>query len=158
GPTGQGKTELAALAQQHYGAGLDARHLPGSWASTGNALEGLAFAAAHALLTVDDFAPTGSPADVQRFHREADRLLRAQGNRAGPQGMRPDGGLRPAKPPRGIILSTGEDVPRGQSLRARLLVMELAPGELDWARLTACQGDAAAGLYAQALAGYLRWL
>ena len=39
------KTELAALAQQHYGAGLDARHLPGSWSSMGNSLEALAFAA-----------------------------------------------------------------------------------------------------------------
>src|SRR5262249_20427275 len=33
GPTGAGKTELAALAQQHYGAAMDARHLPGTWAS-----------------------------------------------------------------------------------------------------------------------------
>jgi hypothetical protein len=158
GPTGQGKSELAALAQQHHGAALDARHLPGSWSSTGNALEGLAFAAAHALLTVDDFAPGGSSADIARLHREADRLLRAQGNRAGRQRMRADATLRPAKPPRGLILSTGEDVPRGQSLRARLLVLELSPGELDWARLTACQRNAADGLFAQALAGYLRWL
>jgi hypothetical protein len=158
GPTGAGKTELAALAQQHYGAGLDARHLPGSWASTGNALEGLAFTAAHALLTVDDFAPGGTAADVARMHREADRLLRAQGNRAGRQRMRADGGLRPAKPPRGLILSTGEDVPRGQSLRARLLTLELAPGELVWSRLCACQREATAGRYAEALAGFVRWL
>jgi hypothetical protein len=158
GPTGQGKTEVAALDQQHFGAGLDARHLPGSWSSTGNALEGLAFVAKDALLTVDDFAPGGSSADIARLHREADRLLRAQGNRAGRQRMRADATLRPAKPPRGLILSTGEDVPRGQSLRARLLVLELSPGELNWARLTACQRDAAAGLYAQALAGFVRWL
>jgi hypothetical protein len=158
GPTGQGKTELAALAQQHHGAGLDARHLPGSWASTGNSLESLAFAAADALLVVDDFAPGGSTADVARTHREADRLLRAQGNRSGRGRCRTDGTVRPARMPRGTILSTGEDVPRGQSLRARLLVLELAPGELDWQRLTACQRDAAAGLCAAALAGYVRWL
>jgi hypothetical protein len=158
GPTGAGKTELAALAQQHYGAGLDARHLPGSWTSTGNALEALAFAAAHALLTVDDFAPGGPAADVARLHREADRLLRAQGNHAGRLRLRADATLRPAKSPRGVILSTGEDVPRGQSLRARLLTLELARDELDWSRLTACQSDAAAGRYAEALAGYLRWL
>src|SRR5204862_335813 len=83
GETGQGKTELAALAQQHYGAGLDARNLPGNWASTGNSLEGLAFAAKDGLVTVDDFVPAGTVADVARMHREADRLLRAQGNRSG---------------------------------------------------------------------------
>ena len=80
GPTGAGKSELVALAQQHYGATLDARHLPGSWSSTGNALEGLAFIAKDALLVVDDFCPAGGSADVQRYHREADRFLRAQGN------------------------------------------------------------------------------
>jgi hypothetical protein len=34
----------------------------------------------------------------------------------------------------------------------------MEPGALDWARLSACQDDAAAGLYAQALAGFVRWL
>jgi hypothetical protein len=158
GPTGAGKSEAAALTQQHFGAVMDARHLPASWSSTSNALEGLAFAAAHAVLTVDDFAPGGTAADVARMHRDADRLLRAQGNRAGRMRLRADATLRPAKPPRGIIVLTGEDIPRGQSLRARLLTLELGPDELDWAHLTACQRDAAAGRYAEALAGYLRWL
>jgi hypothetical protein len=57
-----------------------------------------------------------------------------------------------------MILSTGEDVPRGQSLRARLLVVEMSPGDLDWQRLSSAQQEAAAGTYASAVAGYLRWL
>jgi hypothetical protein len=164
GPTGSYKSEAAALVQQHFGPGMDARHLPASWSSTGNALEGLAFTAKDALLVVDDFCPTGSAADVQRYHKEADRLFRGQGNRAGRQRMRADATLRPAKPPRGLVLSTGEDTPRGQSLRARLLVLEISPGDfgpvppLTNPTLTACQRDAATGLYAQALAGFLRWL
>ena len=39
-----------------------------------------------------------------------------------------------------------------------MLVIEVEPGAVDWERLTACQVDARAGLYAQAMAGYLRWL
>jgi len=59
--------------------------------------------------------------DVQRLHREADRLLRAQGNNSGRQRMRVDGSLRPTKPPRGASSSAlGKNIPRGQSLRARL--------------------------------------
>jgi hypothetical protein len=158
GPTGVGKTELAGLAQMHHGPGLGARNLPGSWASTGNSLESAAFSAKDALFTVDDFAPTGSIADVARAHREADRLLRAQGNRAGRARCRTDGTVRAGRSPRGTVLSTGEDLPRGQSLRARLLVLELAPGELNWGRLTDCQRDGAAGRFAQALAGYVSWL
>jgi hypothetical protein len=158
GSTGTGKSELAALAQQHYGAALDARHLPGSWSSTGNSLEALAFAAKDALLVVDDFAPCGATGDVQRMHREADRLLRAQGNRSGRARCRTDGSVRPPKPPSGLIVSTGEDVPRGQSLRGRLLVSEIGPDDLKWTLLTTAQGDAAAGKYAAALTGYLHGL
>ena len=158
GPTGAGKTELVTLAQQFFGSRIDARNLPGSWTSTGNALEGLAFLAKDAILVVDDFAPAGSTYDVQRYHREADHVLRAQGNNSGRQRMRSDATLRPARPPRGLIISTGEDVPRGQSLRARVLVLEMGPKDLDWGALTECQGDALGGVYAQALAGYVQWL
>jgi hypothetical protein len=158
GPTGEGKSELAARLQQHHGTELDARHLPGSWSSTGNSLEGLAFTAKDAVLTVDDFAPTGSTADVQRFHKEADRLLRAQGNRAGRQRMRSDATLKAAKPPRGLIVSTGEDIPKGQSLRSRMFILEVSPGDVDWTTMSVCQEHAAQGLYAQALAGFVQWL
>ena len=94
GPTGEGKTELAALFQQHFGAGLDARHLL-SWESTENAIEAQAFALKDTILVLDDFAPSGTSYDVQRWHRKADRVLRAKGNPAGRQRMRPDTSLRP---------------------------------------------------------------
>jgi hypothetical protein len=157
GSTGEGKSELAALFQQHFGAKLDARHLT-SWESTENAIEGQAFQAKDQLIVLDDFAPTGSTYDVQRWHKKADRVLRAKGNASGRQRMRPDTTLRPEKPPRALILSTGEDVPRGQSLRARMLVLEMGPGQLDWQELSCCQKDAADGLYAQAMASFVQWL
>ena len=69
GPTGAGKTALAALLQQHFGPEMDASHLPASWNSTANANELLAFHAKDALLVVDDFAPTGSQYDVDRAAR-----------------------------------------------------------------------------------------
>lgn len=157
GPTGEGKSELAALYQQHFGPKLDARHLI-SWESTENAIEGQAFQAKDQLMILDDFAPTGSSYDVQRWHKKADRVLRAKGNASGRQRMRADTTLRPEKPPRALTLSTGEDVPRGQSLRARMLILELAPGRLDWRKLSGCQKDAADGLFAQAMAGFVQWL
>ena len=123
GQTGVFKCELAALLQQHYGAELDARHLPASWASTGNSLESIAFAAKDALLTVDDFAPSGSAADVARLHREAERLLRRRATPPADSGCGQTAACGRREPPRGLILSTGEDVPRGQSLRARLSVI-----------------------------------
>ena len=155
GPTGVFKTELAALAQQHFGAGLDARHLTG-WASTANSLEARAFAAKDALLVIDDYAPSGTQSDVQRMHREAARLIRAQGNRAGRDRLRPDGTLRPSKPPRGAIVSTGEDIPGGQSIRARLFVIEISVGDIDQAALTEAQRTA--HRFAGAMSAYIQHL
>jgi uncharacterized protein DUF927 len=158
GRTGVGKSELGALAQQHYGKGFNARNLPVGWSSTGNSIEGLAFVAKDALLVVDDFAPGGTGYDVSRAHREADRVIRAQGNNLGRARMRADSSLRVVKSPRGLILSSGEDIPRGQSTRARMLVIELGPEDLDFERLSQCQRDARKGIYAAAFAGYLQWL
>jgi hypothetical protein len=158
GPTGTFKSEIASLCQRHFGMGFDARHLPASWSSTANSLEASAFTAKDALLVVDDFCPTGTISDVARMHRDADRLMRAQGNNSGRQRMRPDGTLRPTRPPRGMIMSTGEDVPRGQSLRARLAIIEISPGDVDTSILTDCQRDAADGLYQHAMQKYLEWI
>jgi hypothetical protein len=156
GPTGAGKTALAALLQQHFGSTMDARHLPCSWHSTANALEAIAFAAKDAMLVIDEFTPTDTTS-AQALYRTAERLFRAQANRSGRDRMRADTSLRPAKPPRGLLLSTGEDIPRGQSLRARLLLLELGPTDVDFTHLTACQADAVDGVYAQALAGFVQW-
>jgi hypothetical protein len=158
GPTGAGKTAVAALLQQHFGSEMDASHLPASWASTANANEFVAFHAKDALLVVDDFAPTGSQYDVDRLHAQAERFLRAAANRVGRGRLRPDATMRPTRGPRGMVLSTGEDVPRGQSLRARVFVIDMAKGQLDWTRLSACQRDADAGHYAEAMSGFIAWL
>jgi hypothetical protein len=158
GPTGQGKTELAARAQQHYGETMDARHLPANWSSTANALESIAFVAKDAVLVMDDFSPQGSQLDIQRSQTEADRVFRAQGNISGRLRLRADASLRSEKPPRGLVLSTGEDIPRGHSLRARLLIVYVPPAEVKWPLMTACQSDARTGLYAAAMSGYIRWM
>lgn len=157
GHTGAFKSQLAALAQQHWGKAMNALALLG-WGSTGNSLEALAFAAKDALLVIDDFAPSGAQQDVQRTNREAARVLRAQGNSQGRARCAPDGTLRPPRPPRGLILSTGEDLPGGHSIRARCVIVEVRRGDIDAARLTAAQAEAAEGTFALAMSGYLAWL
>ena len=157
GPSGAFKSEYAALIQQHFGAGMNSRNFPANWSSTDNSLEGLAFRAKDAVLVIDEFVPKGSIHEQQRYHAKADRVLRNQGNNAGRGRMRADGGMQSSKFPRGLIVATGEEIPTGQSLRARMLVIEVSKGDIKEARLTAYQQEAADGRYAQALAGYLAW-
>jgi len=161
GRTGSGKSEFAALIQRHFGSAMDAEHLPGSWSSTANSLEWSAFVLKDAVMVVDDFLPQSSAYATKQLSREVDRLYRAQANQAGRGRMTASGGLAAERFPRGSVLSTGEDLPPGESLRARMLICELGTGPTDginWPLLTECQADAAAGQYAGAMAGYLRWL
>jgi hypothetical protein len=158
GETGAFKSEVAALHQQHFGASMNRLHLPGAWSSTGNAIETLAFHVKDALLVVDDFAPQGSANDVAKYHAAADRVFRAAGNRAGRGRLDSKATLREPKPPRALILSTGEDIPRGHSIRARLLILELPKGAIKSSTLTECQKDAQAGSYAEAMGGFVQWL
>lgn len=155
GPSGAGKSELASLTQRAYGPGMHARALPGSWSSTANALERQAHVAKDAVLVVDDWLPG------ERANRDADRLLRAEGNRAGRARLRRDSDFQATYRPHGLIVATGEDVPEGESgesLRSRLVVVEVDRDAVDWSTLTSAQTDASRGLYAQAIASYLRWL
>jgi hypothetical protein len=158
GTTGTFKTETAALVQRAWGTAMDAAHLPGSWSSTGNAVEALLFYAKDVLFTIDDFAPRGSAADIQRFHSLADRTFRSQSNRSARGRMKADGRLARLRAPRGVILSTGEEVPTGESLRARVLIVEISKGDVDVGQLTRCQADAGGGAYARALSAFIQWI
>jgi len=158
GRTGHGKSELAALAQQHYGASMDARHLPVAWSSTANTLEAVASAAKDAVLVVDEYVPGDSQSDRARMQGAAERLIRGVGNASGRGRMRPDGTLRAARPPRCQPISTGEEVPAGQSLRARMLTAEVGAEDVRWEKLALCQRAAASGTYAMATASYIMWI
>jgi len=156
GRSGVFKTTLAALCQQHFGSTMDATRVPASFASTANSLESLAFHAKDALLVTDDFAPSGTQGDHE-LHVVAERLFRAAGNQQGRSRMSNAGPSAP-RPPRALVLGTGEEVPQGQSIRARLLIVEVSPGDVDRAMLDECQKAAQQGRFAASMGSFLVWI
>jgi hypothetical protein len=156
GRTGTFKSELISLFQSHYGAEMDARHLPGSWSSTANALEAQAFHAKNAPFAIDDFVPTGTSWQVRAYQTTADKIIRAQGNQSGRARLTDTSTLQTAMYPRGIILSTGEDTPEGHSVRARMMILELSPGDIDVKNLTQAQSNRE--LYPVTMAAFLQEL
>jgi hypothetical protein len=106
---------------------------------------------------VDDFAPTGKQGDPE-LHRIAERLFRAAGNRQGRGRLGGNGRPRSGKPPRALVLATGEEVPPGQSIRARLLVVEVRTGDVDRAALTACQQAGQQRRLAESMGSFLSWI
>ncbi len=157
GPTGARKTSIALVAQGFYAPGLEAPPL--GWEATPNALEGSAFAAKDTLLLVDDYAPHGASESARReLAAKASRVIRSQGNTTGRLRMRADGSLAPDRPPRGSLLITGEDLPPGHSIRARTVVLEVRPGEVNLVALSQAQALAGQGLLARAMAAWIRHL
>jgi hypothetical protein len=140
---------------------MDARKLPGSWESTENSLEMLLFQAKDTVMVVDDFKPKGSKVDQDRQHMKADRIFRQVGNGSSRARLNSNLEQRAERRPRCLLISTGEDVPRGQSLKSRAVVLtmneRLTTGEAA-KKLSEAQRDARAGLYATAMAHYIEWL
>ncbi|MGW3486524.1 hypothetical protein [Streptomyces sp. NPDC001054] len=160
GGTGAFKSHVAALFAQHFGPELTVRGFPTGWQSTANAMEGIAFQLANVLMVVDDYVPqaAATKTDLAKLNEKVERLVRGAANSAGRSRMRVDGTVRPELYPRAQVMCTGEDVPPGQSLQARTSLVEIAKGDVASERLTEAQRIADAGVYAQAMAGYVQWL
>jgi hypothetical protein len=95
---------------------------------------------------------------LSRKVAKAERIIRSVGNQA------PRGRLNqkleqvPEHPPRGMLVTTGEDVPRGFSGLARILEIEVAPGDIDRDRLTDMQALGQSGLLARGTGELVKWL
>lgn len=155
GPTGSFKSELAALGQQHFGR-FDRKHLPASWSSTENAIEAILFTLKDMLAVVDDFAPQANRQQQQRQQQVADRVLRSVGNRAPRARLRADLSRHADRPPRSLVLITGEQLPEGASINARLVVVEVNREEIDKNALSRAQEITAR--FPHAMRAYLEWL
>ncbi|MCI0723825.1 MAG: bifunctional DNA primase/polymerase [Acidobacteria bacterium] len=153
GHTGAGKSTLVGLFLSHFGD-FDEKHLPGGWNSTANALERQAFLLKDVPFAIDDYAPP--PLKKREFESKFGLVMRAQGNLQGRARMRPDASLRPTYAPRGLIISTGETHPPGQSLLARTLVLELERNEINFEIVSEAQQRK--DVLAHAMAGYIAWL
>jgi len=162
GQTGSRKSEAAGVALAHFGRGFmktgKARYFPANWDDTETDLEAKAFAAKDCLYVVDDFKPRGSSADVHKLHVKADRFFRAVGNQSGRGRRTSDMKQRAAYHPRGLALATGEDIPRGASLRARLALVEISSNDVDNGVLSELQDAAREGALERSMTGFLIWL
>lgn len=163
GRTGNNKSVRAALIQQFFGQGMDFENPPGSWSASANSNESNAFLLKDVVYLIDDYVLTGTRADQDRANAAADRIIRAQANGRGRGRSNREGVSVGDFPPRGLLIVTGEAMPKGHSLNARTLRLEartrlVEPGSVESRILDSCQGDAARGVYAQVMAGYIRWL
>ncbi|MFO0675338.1 MAG: DNA polymerase [Polyangiaceae bacterium] len=154
GPSGALKSSLVALLMAFFGP-FERENLPGSWESTSTWLEQLLFAAKDVLVVIDDFAPTTADAHDKR-RAAAATVLRSIGNQSSRGRARADLTLRPNRPPRALVVGTGEDLPNGESVLARIFPVAIEKGQVDLAVLTRLQ--AVAHRFPHVMAGYLHYV
>jgi hypothetical protein len=153
GLTGSLKSTLVALFLSHFGS-FSEISLPGTWSSTANQLERRAFVLKDVPFVIDDYAPSGL--DSRELEVKAARMLRSQGNLSGRGRLRQDLSERPAYPPRGIIIGTGEQHPPGHSILARTLLLEIDRSTVNMAALSEAQRTRS--LLPHAMAACIEWL
>src|SRR5919199_4494679 len=88
----------------------------------------------------------------------ADRVIRNKADGTGRDRLRSDTTLQASRPLYALLVTSGEDMPEGQSAVGRLLAVHMYRGCLDLARVTKAQVQGREGVFARAMAGYLTWV
>jgi len=155
GSSGSFKSVLTALALCHFGE-FDYLNLPASWRDTANRLELTMFTLKDMPLVIDDWHPAPTPAGQKEMDSKAEMVVRGQGNKSGRGRLRSDATARDTYYPRGMAISSGEQVPGGESHAARLFVLDLEKTDTEVAQLSLAQKESRN--YAYAMAHYILWL
>ena len=124
GPTGIGKTSYSDMVMRFYGESLGPKDRT-NFESTKFSVERQAYRLKDQLVVLDDYLGTARHAEIMRF------IVRVAGNESG-RGRMNEGD----KPPRGLLLITGEVQPPDRSLNARLFTLQFTdePGWKDKAK------------------------
>lgn len=156
GHSGSFKSTISALALNHFGPRFDEYHLPAAWRDTENKLEKLLFLCKDLPLIIDDWAPGSDSAKARELEVKAEHVIRAQGNRQGKGRLRADTSSRKTYIPRGLLITSGEQLPSGHSHTARIFAVEITSADIDLALLSDAQVQK--HHYSQAMTHYILWL
>lgn len=157
GLTGSMKSAISAIPLAFFGD-FNARRFPANFSDTDNDMESKAFQAKDGVMVIDDFKPSVSLSEASKVHAKAERLIRNTGNQAGRGRRGADMKAKSAPYNRSMTLITGEDLPKGQSLLGRLLILELTRADVDTIVLTRLQQAADDEKLTGLMSAYLQWL
>jgi len=148
--SGSYKSVLTALALSHFG-NFDYQTLPAKWTGTANRLEELLFLAKDLPLPIDDYAPAADQNAKNKQEQVVERIVRSQGDRVSRVRM-----YAPPRPPRGLLITSGEELTSGYSRTARILYVELEKSTVELHYLTEAQNEQY--FYCDAMTRYIDWV
>lgn len=156
GTSGSFKSAITGLALNHFGHAFNYNRLPASWNFTENKLEKLLFLLKDLPLVIDDWAPGQDAGKQRELESKAERVIRAQANRQGRGRLTADTSSRRTYKPRGLLITSGEQQPGGQSHNARMFVVEIKKNDIDQKHFF--EALEKKHLYSQAMSQYIQWL
>ncbi len=154
GRTGSTKSTQVALLMNHDGD-FNRTNLTANWCDTAASIEDKLFRAKDNVAVIDDFAPKGSES-WDALRSKAETVLRSIGNRSSRGRMHADMTAQAARPPRGLVLSTGEDLPTGESILARVIPVRVTREATNLVRLA--ELDKGRHRLRHAKAEFITWL
>ncbi|MEV0344055.1 hypothetical protein AB0H49_34100 [Nocardia sp. NPDC050713] len=158
GPSDTCKSVLAGIGLSHYSPRSLLDPFPQNFSSTRVSLETYAHGAKNALQVVDDAHPASNRREQTEIVDRFEYLARSAANgSARGRGSR-SGGDRKDRPPRGFALVTAELRFKVPSAENRSFIVALSKGQVDKTQLNAIGAKAEGGVYAQAMAGFIRYL
>jgi hypothetical protein len=157
GATGWGKPTLAAIALAFFGE-FDTMSFPANFTDSISDLEGKAHQLKDGLYIVDDHKRAVNAVESSKLDAKTENFVRNTGNQSGRGRRNPDMTAKAAPYNRSLTIMTGEDLPRGQSILARLLVIELSPGDADVTMMRSLEQAARDGALRRIMATYIHWL
>lgn len=158
GGSGEQTSELTSLVQRCWGRTMDRLHLPADWQGTEHSLNLKLFLVRSGVLVIDDYHLSANARKAMELQAKAENIIRSIGNQSVRSRLNPALSLQPERPPRCMMLTSGEDLPRGLSLNARVFVIEMMKGDVKLDQLTELQELAAKGLLAIGAGEYIQWL
>ena len=103
-----------------------------------------------------DWAPAADRSLQKEMESKSERILRAQANRQGRVRMRPDLGSQLTFDPRCLLITSGEQLPHGQSRNARILTIPIERTDVNMELLTKAQKQGE--MYSLAMSHYISWI
>lgn len=157
GRTGSYKSTTAGHVLSFFGAEFNHVRLTDSFSSTANALEKTLGITADVLCVIDEFVATTESGSTS-MQAKADRLIRAIGNRNSRGRMRSDLSTQISYVPKCLCVMTGERLPSGQSLLARLIIFPFDEASVDTKALfPLCTPESRTNRNAL-MADYIKWI
>ncbi|MFN3562716.1 MAG: DUF927 domain-containing protein [Chloroherpetonaceae bacterium] len=123
GQTGSFKTTLATLFLNHFGNFTHNDLL--TWNATSNSLERYLHTLKDVPAIIDDYAPMADNYAAQKVEQTIMRVIRDVGNGSGRARMKYDTSLATVYRPRAFVICTGELLPDGESILARLMIINV---------------------------------